>query len=280
MCPADKTERADLAKDGKACKPTTRLNVILPELQGLGVWRLESHGYYAAVELAGSAEYLSMATTAGHRIPAHLRIVTRRVKRQVNGKPQTRVFTVPTIDIAVRPMDLLAGAELAALPSGQTDRLLPSGPVNRRQRVERPGQPAAEPLPDGAGFERPSNPPLGPAPDLPGEGFSPIEDRPEIIAARPTLAQRLQDLADELVGRVGTGPATDDQRLAVQKIVAPLGLECFGNAVARVWGLERDPKTNKWPLLAPQAAAIVAASADGDFQARWHDLGAATQQNA
>src|SRR5690606_9474747 len=32
----------------RSCKPTTRLNVVLSEIEGVGVWRLESHGYYAA----------------------------------------------------------------------------------------------------------------------------------------------------------------------------------------------------------------------------------------
>ncbi len=278
-CPEDKTERAELAKSGQACKPTTRLNVILPELPGLGLWRLESHGHYAAVELAGAAEYLSMATSVGHRVPAHLRIVNRSRKVKVIDKGvekvQTRNWTVPTIDIDVRPMDLLNAGDMVdrgqiAVP---VERALPSGPVNRRTRVERPALPSGETLPDRANLARPSNPPLGEPPELPGESFEPPAES-IATAQRPTLAERLADLADELVGTVGTGPLTDDQRRAVQKITTPLGIECFGNVLARVWGLERDGETGKWPLVAPQAAAIIAAAAEGDFQARWHDLGA------
>ena len=275
MCPADPAERRELAAKGQACKPTTRLNVILPELHGLGVWRLELGGYYAAVELAGAAEYLSMATSVGHRIPAHLRIVKRSVKRPgKDGKPQTRNFSVPTIDIDVRPMDLLAGAETPQI-AAPVERL-PSGPVNRRERVERPGMPAAESLPAEAHLARPLNPPLGEPLELPGESFVPPEQEPEIavVEQRPSLLQRLQDLGDELVGQVGTGRATDEQRVAVYKIVRPMGISCFANVLERVWGLTRDPETNKWPLLAPQAAALIAASAEGDFQARYHDLGA------
>src|SRR5690606_36837148 len=36
--------------ESRACKITTRLSVMLPDLPGLGVWRVETHGYYAAVE--------------------------------------------------------------------------------------------------------------------------------------------------------------------------------------------------------------------------------------
>ncbi len=85
-----------------------------------------------------------MATSVGHRIPAHLRIVKRSVKRPgKDGKPQTRSFTVPTIDIDVRPMDLLAGAEPVPQIAAPVERALPSGPVHRRARVARPAHPAA-----------------------------------------------------------------------------------------------------------------------------------------
>ncbi len=31
--------------DNRACLPTTRLNVMLPDIPGMGVWRVESHGF-------------------------------------------------------------------------------------------------------------------------------------------------------------------------------------------------------------------------------------------
>ncbi|MBM3526033.1 MAG: hypothetical protein FJX57_24045, partial [Alphaproteobacteria bacterium] len=74
-------ERAELAKDGKACKPTTRLSVILPRVPGIGTWRLVSHGVYAAIELAGVAEFLEGATARRAIVPARLRIDQRRAVR-------------------------------------------------------------------------------------------------------------------------------------------------------------------------------------------------------
>jgi len=182
-CPADKAERAVLAARGEACKPTTRVNLILPELPGLGVWRLESHGYYAAVELAGAAEYLSMATSLGHRIPAHLRIVQRSVRRPTigrDGKPsvQTRSFTVPTIDIDVRPIELLSAASVAS-SSPPVERALPAGPVNRRERVPRPALPGPADLPEEANLVRPARPPLPEPPELAAEPFEPITEQSE-----------------------------------------------------------------------------------------------------
>lgn len=102
MCPAY-DERSELAKDGKACKPTTRLNVLLPEVPGIGCWRLETHGYYAAVELAGTAALLEEATRRGALLPARLRIDQRTQVR--NGK--TSRFPVPVVDIDVRVPEVL-----------------------------------------------------------------------------------------------------------------------------------------------------------------------------
>src|SRR4051812_47766292 len=42
-------------------KPTTRLNVVLCEVEGIGFFRLESHGWNAAVELPQAAEFLAQA---------------------------------------------------------------------------------------------------------------------------------------------------------------------------------------------------------------------------
>lgn len=178
-CPADKAERAQLASKGQACKPTTRVNLILPDLPGLGVWRLESHGYYAAVELAGAAEYLSMATAAGHRIPARLRLVQRQMKRPAigrDGKPtvQTRKFAVPTIDLDIRISDLLAG-ELAVGGAAATPAL-PAGPVNRRERVARPALPSGTELPAEARLVREVRPPLPEPPAIESYPLMPVPE--------------------------------------------------------------------------------------------------------
>lgn len=87
----------------RQCKPTTRLNVVLSEIEGVGVWRLESHGYYAALELPGVAELL--AQTGGY-VEAFLGLEQRTAKR--SGK--TLHWMVPTIDLAITPAALMAGA--------------------------------------------------------------------------------------------------------------------------------------------------------------------------
>lgn len=106
VCPDDPEERAALAQKGQACKLTTRLSVWLPRVPGIGVFRLESHGFYAGMELPGVAELLAMASDAGRPIPATLRITSRVVKRD----GQTKQFIVPQLDPAVPVGTMLAVA--------------------------------------------------------------------------------------------------------------------------------------------------------------------------
>ncbi len=106
----------------RECKPHTRLNVLLPDVAGVGAWRLDTTGYYAAVELTGTVDLLEVATMRGVLLPARLRIDQRSVLRD----GQTRRFPVPTLDIDVRPLEMHAitqGAvtgEVAEIPQGYT----------------------------------------------------------------------------------------------------------------------------------------------------------------
>jgi len=86
------------SEDGeRKCKPTTRLSVMLPDIPGLGTWRLETHGYYAAIELSATASMLEQATARGQLIPARLCIDQRS---QVKDG-QTKRFAVPVIDLDI-----------------------------------------------------------------------------------------------------------------------------------------------------------------------------------
>jgi hypothetical protein len=101
----------------RQCKPTTRLNVVLKDVPGIGVWRLETHGYYAAVELPQAAVFLAQA---GGYVDGFLALEERRIVRD----GQTRDFMVPTLEVAVTPAQLLAGAgATTALPGGPAGAL-------------------------------------------------------------------------------------------------------------------------------------------------------------
>jgi ParB family chromosome partitioning protein len=98
-----------------ACKPTTRLSVLLTALPGIGVWRLEVHGYYAAVELAGVARILSRATEAGYIVPARLRLEQR--EKKVPGRPTNR-YAVPVIDLVDTRVVEAATRQVETVPNG------------------------------------------------------------------------------------------------------------------------------------------------------------------
>ena len=93
-----------------AAKPTTRLSVMLRDVESLGVWRLESKGWNAAAEIPAMAE---LAMYVGDLVPATLHLVERRAVR--DGK--TSRFVVPVLDLAVskqRLVELVGGG--AATP--------------------------------------------------------------------------------------------------------------------------------------------------------------------
>ncbi len=116
--------------EARECKPHTRLNVLLPDVAGVGAWRLDTTGYYAATELTGTVDLLEMATMRGVLLPARLRIDQRAVLRD----GQTRRFPVPTLDIDIRPLEMhaitqgAAEGEVPQIPAGYTPLpALPAG---------------------------------------------------------------------------------------------------------------------------------------------------------
>lgn len=184
-CPTDVEERRELAQKGQACKETTRLNVMLPALPDIGVWRLESHGYYASVELAGSAEILAMASASGRLIQARLRLEQR--EKKVPGKP-TNKYAVPIIEVLGRMTDI-----------GVLDVL--------------PDRPALAP---GAPPQRPALPPT--APPATSDFRAPT---PTVIEAQPaTLVERLRVLAE---ASSLEGGVSDDQKVHLRAIATDVG---------------------------------------------------------
>jgi hypothetical protein len=153
LCPPAGPDRATAAARGEACKPTTRVNVIIPDLPDLGVWRVESHGFYAAVELGGAAELLASARAQGVIVPAVLRLEPREVKRITRDRDtgeegqQTRRFFVPVLEVraTLRQMTALEpGGLVAALPPEQTGaKAISAGPA----ATTAPAAPATPPAP-------------------------------------------------------------------------------------------------------------------------------------
>lgn len=106
-------------------KPTTRLSVMLAEIETLGVWRMESHGWNAAAELPSMAE---LAMVVGDLVPATLSLAERSSIVQTEKGPQTSRYVVPVLDLHVtkkRLVELVGGVGgTAALDGGSS---APSG---------------------------------------------------------------------------------------------------------------------------------------------------------
>ena len=123
-------EPCDLGPEHEAARPTTRLNVVLKDVEGIGVFRLESHGWNAATELPHVAEFLAQA---GAYIDGWLGL-EERVSIS-NG--ETKRFVVPIIDIDITPAQLLA----------QHGR-----PVQQLEGSQRPALEAPQGVPDYVGM--------------------------------------------------------------------------------------------------------------------------------
>lgn len=112
LCPADLEVRAAQAAKGQACRMTTRVNVMIPDLPGIGVWMLESHGFYAATEMTGVAEMLATAGARGVQIPARLRIEQRerRVYMGPDVAPVSKKFPVPVLEVLATLREIAGAA--------------------------------------------------------------------------------------------------------------------------------------------------------------------------
>lgn len=111
-------------------KPTTRLNVVLRDVEGIGVWRVESHGFNAAIELPDVAEFLAQA---GGYVNGWLALEQRTSIEQTDQGPKTRHYAVPIIEVDVTPAQLMAGGGRIAAPA------LSGGPVGDRPALAAAG---------------------------------------------------------------------------------------------------------------------------------------------
>ncbi len=147
--------------DERDCKITTRINVMLPRIAGLGVWRLESHGYYAAAELPDQLDILQQIS-GGRMVSGLLRIEHRSNKKE----GRTNRYPVPVLDLPNVTLGSLIGNQVVvnpptALEAGKPPMLnggaLPADASFRDNQTpgfgERPALPSHEPT-DGEMRER------------------------------------------------------------------------------------------------------------------------------
>lgn len=189
-------------EDQQTCKPTTRLSVMLAELPGIGVWRLESHGFYAATELAGTVDVLQAAAGHGQLLPAVLRLEQRQVKKPGEA---TRNFVVPVLEIRVTPTGLGVGRPVAIDSDGWAPIATPepAGALTAGEAaaaVATPGKPPKQ--------QRANS-----APPVPSTGVKPRGNAGTTDQTEPASVAQVKAI-QSMFGMIAkrTGEAFDDNR--------------------------------------------------------------------
>jgi hypothetical protein len=100
------------------CSMHTRIRVMLEDVPGMGVWRVDTGGFYAAGELPGATAFLAQVSGV---VPGRLYLDPRTVTR--DGK--TKNFVVPVLDCSeLTPKELMSGRVqelMAARAAGAID---------------------------------------------------------------------------------------------------------------------------------------------------------------
>jgi Recombination directionality factor-like len=138
-------ERSRLASlnPPQACKLVTRISVMIPDLPGLGIFRLDTGSYYAATEIGDSAALMQTARDKGIFLPAVLRIEQR--SRVANG--QTKKYPVPVLEILATFRQIATGElEAAGItaqlppPPAEAPKAITAAPAQQAAAADAPGE--------------------------------------------------------------------------------------------------------------------------------------------
>ncbi|MEU6235916.1 hypothetical protein [Kitasatospora sp. NPDC047058] len=127
LCARQFGEDWHLQSKGRVCSVTSRLNVMLPDLTGMGMWRAETHSFYAASEWGAMVDMILAGTDGKGFVPVTLRIEPRQ--RVANG--ETKKFPVVVVELrGVTPRQALSGplATAVALNPSQGSALAIEAP--------------------------------------------------------------------------------------------------------------------------------------------------------
>jgi len=108
----------EVAPRDEACKVTTRLNVILPSMPDIGAWRVETHSYYSANEMAAAVDVMKGSIGDAAMIPVRLRIEQRT--RVAAG--QTKHFPVVAVELRGATAGQLLAGNTSAVAIGGAER--------------------------------------------------------------------------------------------------------------------------------------------------------------
>jgi hypothetical protein len=201
--------------EARLCAPTMRVPFLLPDLPGLGTWRLETKSYNAAAEMPGALNLL--ATWAQQGRPT--RGVLRLEKRETKHEGKKRQFTVPVLDPvgtlnamflnaperpALGPVSeaLLIGTDRPLLPHELDDAGagLDVAPAGEMGSGESPTSPAIEPSDAAVREEAEGTLALTPSDEAGAEVAPPSSAPAHSDYRRADLVQIMQEKGIDLVG--------------------------------------------------------------------------------
>ncbi len=223
----------------RQCAITFRFGVLLPWLDGLGVWHVQTHSFHGAEELQGALSVLGMRAAEGIITPAKLRIERRETRRpatKADGSTSVEVskFVVPVIDVEQTLAQLVSGeGARIALPGAKVPEGRPALPAGRPALPAAPVRDPLTPPPGPDDDPGPSWEPLGPpegedaarAPEaLEGEVVSEgrklsRDDRKDVADTWTALgftAEEIQAVMRDVAGVDSTAELTDTSRWAVE----------------------------------------------------------------
>ena len=181
---ADEAMRCALAREAlskknppEACRRVTRINVIIPDLPGLGVWRLDTGSIYSAMWTGDQGDIMMLARDRKVFLPARLYLEPQ--ERLVRG--ELRKYSVPVLDITSTFREVASGA----LERGGIMAQLPPAPGEPPKAITAP-----VPLTDQAAEAQPMTPPTA----------QQVAD----LAVRATTREAVEKL-DELASRYDLG---------------------------------------------------------------------------
>ncbi|MFI7010019.1 hypothetical protein [Streptomyces sp. NPDC050145] len=131
LCLAEHGEAWHEQPAGSVCKPTSRINVMLADLPDFGVWRLETHSYYAADAMAGGIDAVLAATDGKSPMPLRVWIEQRSVVRRGKTKNFPVVMVVPAIPSLRQALSGPLSMAAALDPSTLDRPAIAAAPVER-----------------------------------------------------------------------------------------------------------------------------------------------------
>jgi len=127
LCRAEHGEDFHEQKQGTVCDIHTRLNVFLPDLPDIGVWRAETKGFWPANHIAGYVDMIKGQVGPNVLVPVRLRIEPRtKVKA---GKTSQFIEIVVELRSRASFAEILNAPDVLAIGGGPERAAIGAGPA-------------------------------------------------------------------------------------------------------------------------------------------------------